>query len=269
MHKVTVHVVAAFTKNGSGGNLAGVVFDEVNDSSKQELAKYLGFSETVFVQNGKFRYFTTNKEIEFCGHATLAALSLMDFKELSIELQGFTIHAKNNPVMFTSDDGLFIDMKLDKQLILKSLGIDETELASLGMDIVYTGLKDLFINVKDVSVLNPDFNRIKEISKNLNVIGYHVYSFDSEYDATCRNFAPLYGINEESATGSANSGLAYLLSVKKQKKEYYRFLQGTYLNRESEVNVYIKDKIYISGSSTLKESLKIEIGGNNNGFKDE
>ncbi len=269
MHKVTVHVVAAFTLNGSGGNLAGVVFDRVNDYAKQQLAKRLGFSETVFVEDGKFRYFTTNKEIEFCGHATLAALSLMEFDEVSIELRDFTIYAKNNPVMFSTDDGLFINEKLDKTLILESLGIDEFDLDSLGMDIVYTGLKDLFINVKDISILNPDYDLIRKISKNLNIVGYHVYSFDHGYDAVTRNFAPLYGIDEESATGSANSGLAYLLNVKKEKKEYYRFLQGTHLNSESEIIVYIKDKIYISGNSTLIESLEIEIGGSNNGFKDE
>lgn len=262
MPKVKIYVVAAFTKDNKGGNLAGVVFDKVDDVSKQEIAKELGFSETVFVDGTKFRYFTPTSEIDFCGHATLAALSQIDFNELNVQLASFDIKAFKSPLMFSADNGVFIDRVIDVELVLSSLGLSKTDLADLGMDIVYTGLKDLFVNVKDTSNIKPDFELIESISKELDVIGYHVYSLDSEFDAITRNFAPLYGIPEESATGSANSGLAYLLSEKHVKKSYYKFLQGKEMNQESVISIYLKDKIYISGDCTLIEIKEINIGGN-------
>lgn len=43
---------------------------------------------------------------------------------------------------------------------------------------------------------------ISNISKKYNVIGYHLYARNSLNNSSvhCRNFAPLYGIPEESAT---------------------------------------------------------------------
>lgn len=251
-----VYVVSAFTHNGKGGNLAGVVFDPVSDTEKQLIAKTLGYSETVFVENNRFRYFTPNSEIDFCGHATLAALSLLDFTELDIELNNFTVKAFKEPLMFNADAGEVIEVEFNQQEVLESLGIESSDVDKEGFNIIYTGLKDLFVHVKDVNKLKPNFEMISTISQKLDIVGYHVYQDHPEYDATTRNFAPLYGINEESATGSANSGLAYLKSLQKNQKKY-QFLQGEAMNKKSEIIVYIDNGIYISGEATLIETLSV------------
>lgn len=72
--------LAAFPYEGAGGNPAGVVLDALglNDSEMQAIALKVGYSETVFLtsQNGKHsrvRYFSPEMEVDFCGHATVAA----------------------------------------------------------------------------------------------------------------------------------------------------------------------------------------------------
>lgn len=72
--------LSAFPFNGVGGNPAGVVLDasDLTDSAMQEIAAEVGYSETVFVtgQEGnclRVRYFSPEMEVDFCGHATVAA----------------------------------------------------------------------------------------------------------------------------------------------------------------------------------------------------
>jgi PhzF family phenazine biosynthesis protein len=72
---------AAFTRDGHGGNPAGVVLDAggLDDDQRQEIAFAVGYSETAFVEEaageGRFRvrYFSPLDEVPFCGHATVAA----------------------------------------------------------------------------------------------------------------------------------------------------------------------------------------------------
>ena len=78
--------VNSFTKNGGGGNPAGVAILESRetDSRMQHIAKAVGYSETVFIIEGNdgynFRFFTPTSEVDLCGHATIAALSVLNSK---------------------------------------------------------------------------------------------------------------------------------------------------------------------------------------------
>jgi len=72
--------VAAFSDGVSGGNPAGVWIGAQLplDTEMQQLAREVGFSETVFAApqaNGagwRVRYFSPATEVPFCGHATIA-----------------------------------------------------------------------------------------------------------------------------------------------------------------------------------------------------
>lgn len=70
--------LAAFTKDGQGGNPAGVVIgDQMPEAEQmQRVAAEVGYSETVFAarQGDGFRarYFAPQAEVPFCGHATIA-----------------------------------------------------------------------------------------------------------------------------------------------------------------------------------------------------
>ena len=70
--------LAAFSHNGKGGNPAGVVFSDQMPAAEEmlEVAKQVGYSETAFlVKSGdgwRVRYFAPEREVPFCGHATIA-----------------------------------------------------------------------------------------------------------------------------------------------------------------------------------------------------
>ncbi len=257
MHKA--HVVSSFTKDGEGGNKAGVVFGKLDQNTMQSIAKELNFSETVFVDGNRFKYFTPVSEISFCGHATLAALHLMEYEEIDIQTNEFMIKAYKDPIpRFSTDDGLVIRKHIHIDKVLQSLGLKHKDLDVLGIKVVYAGLQDLFIHVKQLKRVKPNFELIAEVSKELDVVGYHVFSNHEKYDAATRNFAPLFGIDEESATGSASAALAYLLSLQNDKEKYV-FLQGEAMNMSSEITILKDESLFISGEAVLIETR--DVGG--------
>jgi PhzF family phenazine biosynthesis protein len=80
---MNIQKIAAFTKNGEGGNRAGVVLCEALPDNKtmQEIAAAVGYSETVFAaldgDHWKTRYSSPESEVAFCGHATIALGSVL------------------------------------------------------------------------------------------------------------------------------------------------------------------------------------------------
>jgi len=80
MMKLKIYVVDAFTKDQFAGNQAAVVLleDWLATDAMQNIASENNLSETAFVvcnPSGVFeiRWFSPIKEIDFCGHATLAS----------------------------------------------------------------------------------------------------------------------------------------------------------------------------------------------------
>ncbi|MCL3860624.1 PhzF family phenazine biosynthesis protein [Actinotalea sp. K2] len=84
---ITVLRYAAFTRDGVGGNPAGVVLDAsaLDRAERLALAAEVGYSETAFVGSTAtdgtvpLRFFSPRAEVVFCGHATVAtAVALAD-----------------------------------------------------------------------------------------------------------------------------------------------------------------------------------------------
>lgn len=113
--------------------------------------------------------------------------------------------------------------------------------------IVSTGLKDILVPIDTAANLEklvPDRKAISAISQNKEVVGIHAFSLidDEDLTAVCRNFAPLYGIDEEAATGTANCALACYLYKNGIKRNPYIFEQGHNLNSISQIYVNIKSE---------------------------
>ena len=87
---------------------------------------------------------------------------------------------------------------------------------NLPIQIVSTGLPDFMIQVADVATLNslrPDMGAVSAITKKHNAVSFHVFAFGGDgHTAHVRDFAPLYDIPEESATGTANAALQKAIS---------------------------------------------------------
>ena len=90
--------------------------------------------------------------------------------------------------------------------------------------VVSTGLFDLQVAVAQedkLQSMKPNFVKMTELSKELDMVGVHAFllsdhsEWGSEhYPVKVRNFAPRFGIDEESATGTSNCALACLLKNK-------------------------------------------------------
>lgn len=255
---VEVYVVSAFSKGNQGGNKAGVVLDcrSLTPADMAAIAKDLGYSETAFliksnVADFKIRYFTPTEEVPLCGHATIATFSLLHSLgkldkdaytietiagtlNIRIEKDGMIFMEQNHPTYFeTLKPEIFAEC-------FENRFID----TALPIQIVSTGLKDVMLPVisKDhLEKLNPQFINMANLCRKLDVVGIHAFALTNNADTTaiCRNFAPLYGINEESATGTSNCALAcYLFKHYKQQSQYV-FEQGFNLGSASRLIVNI------------------------------
>lgn len=253
------YIVSAFTKDGIGGNGAGVVLNCENLSVEhmQNIAKEINLSETAFVQpsdkaNFKVRFFTPTEEVDLCGHATIATFTLL--RNLEIIEKGvltqetkagiLKVYIDKNDVFMEQEKAKFYEVIQDEE-ILKSLNISKGDLDdTMPIQIVSTGLRDILIPVKDIEVLNKISlckDLVTNISKKYDVVGYHVFciSENDRYVAHCRNFAPLYGIDEECATGTSNGALcSYLYKMRKLEGRDLNklvFVQGEAMNRACEI----------------------------------
>lgn len=149
---------------------------------------------------------------------------------------------------------------MDSHLISDSLGIQvDSLLEHPAPQIVSTGLKDLIIGVKSLEILRmlrPDFKKIADISSKADMAGYHMYSLGPDGSVYMRNFAPLLGIQEESATGTASGALAvylYKYGILPKCPETRRtFFQGMFMARPSEIEILLRDdgkdtKVFVGG----------------------
>ena len=232
---VHVQIVNAFVDNGEGGNPAGVVLDaqRYSQEQKQRIAALAGLSETAFISPSdsadfKLEFFTPNRQIAHCGHATIASFSYL-------RQMGRIAGTQTSKETIDGRREIFIDgdMAFMEQLAPRYIELDEAStgigtgavLASLGLAqgdllegkppvVVNTGNSFLILPLKSESALEkarPDFRMIESISDKLDLIGYYLFSRDTRTSgrhAGTRMFAPRFGIPEESATGTAAGPLA-------------------------------------------------------------
>lgn len=271
---VKVYTLNAFAKTEDGGNPAGVVLDSdlLSSNYMQEAARNVGYSETAFVQKSdkadfKLRFFTPIDEVDLCGHATIAAFYLLASKK-KIKHGRYTqetkagildIEVRKDNTIFMSQNKPSFFQDVDKAEIADSLNIPEELISSnMPVQIVSTGLKDIIVPIMtlhDLSRIEPDQEKISMICRKYGVIGYHLFTLETKSgsSAHCRNFAPLYGIPEESATGTSCGALACYLFNHGMKQDAYVFEQGYSMNRPSEILASLE----IQGN----EIMKVKVGG--------
>lgn len=263
--KIKAFLLNAFAKTEQGGNPAGVVPDADHLSEKQmlALAREIGFSETAFISKSdradvKVRFFTPLAEVDLCGHATIAAFSLL-VDQKTITPGKYTQETKAGvlAIELLEDGNVFMDQKLpeyfdiiDTELISDSLNISPEVIRNdLPVQIVSTGLRDIFVPIRsltDLFQIQPDFLKVREASRKFQVIGYHLFSLETRFGSTahCRNLAPLYDIDEEAATGTSSGALScYLFKYGIIQKDQIRnlvFEQGYSMNRPSEIKAKLE-----------------------------
>lgn len=288
--KIKVYTLNAFGKDGQGGNPAGLVLDadDLSPDQMTKIASIVGFSETAFLMKSdqadyKLRFFTPSEEVDLCGHATIASFYAMaelnliqagKYKQetkagiLDIEIRDdHTIYMSQNPPKFYGE--------VDRASIAKSLNISEEAISSdLPIEIVSTGLKDIIVPLKNLDSLlaiEPDFDEISQISRETGAVGYHIFTLETKLDsiAHSRNFAPLYAIDEESATGTATAALAsYMFKhqlLSDMDLEDLSFEQGYSMNMPSEIRASLSvsgdriKEVLVGGKGSNLQEIFVEI----------
>ena len=267
-------IVDAFTTQPFGGNTAGVVLlDDTfpSDEFMQQVAAEFRYSETAFVlQNGDteftVRYFTPRGEVDLCGHATVATFGTLyklgiiadNTMCLNHTLAGNLQVRVGDKVMMEMAEPQVIDATVDVKQLHSIMGVKNSHI-NLPVMVVSTGLPDIMMPVSSVDELNtlvPDMDALAKISDKLGVTGVHAFAIgDDDYTAHVRNFGPLYGIPEESATGTANGALTHYLhrnGIISAPAEC-RFLQGEAMQRPSVVATTLLENgaIWVGGDSAI------------------
>ena len=267
------YVVDAFTDQLFGGNPAGVVLLETEQFPEEKLmlqiAAELRYSETAFIRQHSdkeftIRYFTPKAEVELCGHATIASFYLLHLEGLAAgqclchTLAGDLHIEAGEKVMMQMAMPRIVATIEDMEEIYKALGVNHYR-PTMPVQIAYSGLNDIMLPLPDVDTLQnlkPDMAAIAAITKRYDAVSFHVFAFDNDgYTAHVRDFAPLYDIPEESATGTANAALTYYLQQCDclGAEADCAFLQGEAMGRPSVVATRIqKDgSIYVGGTAAI------------------
>lgn len=272
-----LYTVDAFTDVAFGGNPAGVALFEDSLPSDEEMkavAKKVGYSETAFVlpvgrSEFKIRYFTPVEEVPLCGHATVGTFALLLGCGMISEGERCTAHVGAGDITVDVSGGLvWLDMAKPKELFTLSEGDAEALLSMFALPegaygalrpaVVDAGLPDIMMPLTSRELLcelKPDHKRISALSEKLHVTGVHACAFGDGAKGYCRNFAPLYGIDEEAATGTSNGALTFYLYNRGRIEpgELNLFIQGEAMGRPS--------KIYSRLESSSVGSVSIRVGG--------
>jgi PhzF family phenazine biosynthesis protein len=242
MKKFKFKKVDAFATQESDGNPAGLVYldssDDITADEMLRIAKELkGFvSEVGYVrQRDKntfdLKYYSSEKEVDFCGHATIAIMydliknsdELIKNKEVTIITKKGKLVVENkindeDAVFISAPDPVFSSNKVDPDSIAEALRINSDEInKSNPLSIVNAGLETLIIPIKSLNgilSMSPIVEELKAfcIQNTIDIIT--VYSDEVAYTENkyrTRVFAPPFGYLEDPATGTGNSAFGYYL----------------------------------------------------------
>ena len=266
-----LYIVDAFTEVPFGGNTAGVVLFEPSAGFPDEewmrsLAAELRYSETAFVRRDgpaefTVRYFTPAGEIDLCGHATIASFGVLYREGMVQEGTRCINHTRAGNLEVVAGEQVMMQMASPKkvgsfeepmqlgELLIAMGGLKPEQLGKWPPETFSTGLPDIILPVRDTATLHalkPDMPALTALSERLDVVGVHAFTIDpdDEYTAHVRNFAPRYGIPEESATGTANAALTGYLYHHRMIGDGARcfFLQGEAMGRPSLIQTTLQLK---------------------------
>ncbi len=209
-------VVDAFTHRPFSGNPAAVaILDQpLDDRCMQAIAREMNVSETAFVSrrdDGGFdlRWFTPTKEVELCGHATLASAHILwqrghleSDQTATFFTQSGQLHCRRG-----ERDRIVMDFPLEvatqcvpPEDLVKGVGADG--------DLYMANRFHYMVVLRDAGTLRelrPDFTKLARLDRRAVIVTS--VSDDSRFDFLSRYFVPKLGINEDPVTGSAHCTL--------------------------------------------------------------
>lgn len=234
--------IDAFVYGNSGGNPAACLYlkagDKLSEAEMLAIAKeHKGFvSEVIYCtpleeRHYKLRYYSSECEVEFCGHGTIACLySLIGGDPALLAAPEITINTNKGDLTVYNDipelDSIFISAPAPEYLTLEmpaakiaaALGLKESAIDKrYQIQAIDAGLRTLIVplaHLGDVLSTWPDEQALKKFCLGNGIDIILIFSFDVADPANIarsRVFAPKFGYLEDKATGSGNSAFGYYL----------------------------------------------------------
>lgn len=290
------YTVDVFSNKIFGGNPLAIFTntDDISTDLMQSIASEVNYSETVFIQKpknkdntAKVRIFTPKNELPFAGHPNVGAGFLLScfpnlipgnysknkmvFEEIAglvnvipqyngATVVGSKIEAPNKFHKLETVPTTAIQNCIETNEGSIITSNDPPVVAGVGLDFVIA-------EVQNKEILNNarcNISAFSEADKNFSYgddfFSLMIYYRGNQQNIFARVFAPLSGIVEDAATGSACGALGALLASQnndRNNKYNYKIHQGEMIGRPSLINVSIlKEKgqikrTYISGECVL------------------
>ena len=212
--QLTIHQIDAFTNQLFKGNYAAVIPLEswLSDDLMLKIGAENNVSETAFTclqDDGGFviRWFSPLMEIDFCGHATLAAAYVL-CEEHNISKIRFVADAVGELIVNKNADGSFA-MTFPKQAPIEVQNVPQQLLDGLSIQ-----PSKILKNRQAYFAIYENADQILELKTNSELLKT-LYPLDvvatapsAEYDFISRYFWPASGGDEDYVTGSIHTGLA-------------------------------------------------------------
>ena len=272
--------LTAFTTDPSGGNPAGVWIGDAlpSDDEMQRTAVDVGFSETAFLAPDgsgaaghlRVRYFSPAKEIDFCGHATIAA--------------GVALAERGWPgslVLQTNDGVIDLDVVRDRagrfeatltsvepwvrelpegllQRVLDLLGWQRDELdPALPPALAFAGVRHPIVAVRDLATLarlTYDFEPMRALMLEHDLTTLQLLWREGPRRFRARDPFAAGGVVEDPATGAAAAALGTYLRERGEITAPFMFevIQGVEMGRPSLLTVSIVEgdrRVRVSGNA--------------------
>ena len=289
-----------FTDTRFGGNQLAVLpeAEGLSDEQMQQIAREFNFSETTFVlppeagHARRVRIFTPPREVPFAGHpnigtafvlATMGAFGALEAPtSITFEEQAglvpIAIHKRQGARIWcelAAPQGLVLGKTVSAQAVAAavSLGADDILTTAHAPQMASVGLPFLIAELRDRDALErarPDIGGLEGlVAAGIELPDVHLYVRTSDgFDIRARMFAPMDGVPEDPATGSANCALVALLSHLDEAVSgafSWRIAQGVEMGRPSVLEARTEKRdgavvsVWIGGDSVLVSEGLIEV----------
>ncbi len=284
-----------FSDRRFGGNQLAVFPDAAGLPARtmQQIAREIGFAETTFVTkaedagtDARMRIFTPGSELPMAGHpvigSTFALARAGAIRQgrrdwvfglnigptpVALEWEGdrltFAWMTQRNP-----DFGRTID---DDGSVARALGVRDEDIRATGLPV-----QEVSCGVPFVMVPLRTREAVDRAVPDMRLLDFEAYLFTTDREGAAdpattysRMFAPVFGISEDPATGSASGPLgSYLVrhsQVTRQQAQAMLNLQGVKLGRPSWIHIAIDaedgaiSRVRVGGTSVFVAEGTMEV----------
>lgn len=293
------YICDVFTETRFGGNQLAVLpeAEGLSDRQMQQIAREFNFAESAFVlpaeagHTRRVRIFTPATEVPFAGHPNIGtAFVLAAAGEFGPVDAAITVTFEEKAGLVTisiqrrEGGSIWCELSAPQRLSLGktvpaqavatavSLAADDVVTGTHLPQVASVGLPFLMAEVRDRAALERarvNMNGIDALAAEGVTPDVHLYTRSAdEFDIRARMFAPLDGVPEDPATGSANCALAGLLSHYDETSDgrfQWRIAQGVEMGRPSVLEARSEKRggvvvaTWIGGTSVLVSEGLIDV----------